>query len=117
MGQTGRISAVIALVIAAVIVAGGASVSGGPPPKQIALSPLGVYRTMLFDQAAAETAAYDAATRRVFVTNVALRRIDVIDVSDPGNPTLAATLDVTPFGSHSNSVAVHDGVVITPQPV
>ena len=90
---------------------GGGQLSGEPPAKTIALTPLGVYRTLLNDKAAAEIAAYDAATHRVFSVNVELRRLDVLDISDPSNPFLTTTIDVTPYGHHANSVAVHNGIV------
>lgn len=87
------------------------AVAGEPPPKGIELTPLGVYRTHLFDQGGAEIAAYDAATTRVFVVNLADVRIDVLDISNPANPFLTLTLPVGAYGSQANSVAVHDGVI------
>jgi len=108
-----RYAAMVGIVAtgAMALAGGGGRVSGEPPAKQIVLTPLGVYRTLLNDKAAAEIAAYDPATRRVFSVNVELRRIDVLDISDPANPFLASTIDVTPFGHHANSVAVHDGII------
>ncbi len=107
------IKAVMVLaVVTAAVVAVDERVAGGPPPKQIALTPLGQYRTGVFDGAAAEIAAYDSWTRRVFTVNVAQRRIDVIDILDPAHPVLATTIDVSPYGAHANSVAVKDGVVV-----
>jgi hypothetical protein len=87
------------------------AVAGEPPPKGIELTPLGVYRTHLFDQGGAEIASYDAATRRVFVVNLADVRIDVLDISDPANPFLTLTILVGAYGSQANSVAVRDGLI------
>jgi hypothetical protein len=97
--------------ILAVTMNGGVPLAGGPSEKQIELVPLGQYQTNLFDAAAAEVAAYDSTTRRVFSINVALSQIDVLDVSDPSKPFLTAVIDVSPYGSHANSVAVKNGVV------
>ncbi len=60
---------------------------------------------------AAEINAYDADSRRLFVTNGALGSVDVYDLSDPRAPRLAATLDISDLGAGANSVAVHDGLV------
>ncbi|MCA9730409.1 MAG: alkaline phosphatase, partial [Candidatus Eisenbacteria bacterium] len=37
--------------------------------------------------------------------------IDVLDISDPTNPTLLFSIDLSPYGNQANSVDVHDGVV------
>ncbi len=75
------------------------------------LRPLGTYETGLFDQSAAEIPAYDPNTQRVFVVNANSVTIDVLDISNPTNPTLINQIDVSPFGAVANSVAVNDGIV------
>ena len=85
--------------------------AGGPPAITIELTPLGVYSTFKFDAGGAEIAAYDAHTARLFVVNLADVRVDVLDISNPAAPFLAATLPVGDYGSQANSVAVRDGVV------
>ncbi|MEH6764943.1 MAG: choice-of-anchor I family protein [Aequorivita antarctica] len=57
----------------------------------------------------AEITAYDPATQRLFVTNVGA--IEVLDFSDPENITSLATVDITPFGSSVQSIAVSNGIV------
>ena len=76
----------------------------------ITLSPIGTYETGIFDESAAEIVAYDADTQRLFVTNSNDQAVDVLDMSDPANPTLAFTLPTGLFGAPS-SVAVDDGLV------
>ncbi len=93
------------------LVGGDARVAGAPPSKSIVLTPVGVYRTGAFDRGAAEIAAYDAATRRLFVVNLDGQRVDVLDISTPTTPVLMHWIDVTPWGSQANSVATHNGVV------
>ncbi|MGD1704834.1 choice-of-anchor I family protein [Dapis sp. BLCC M229] len=75
------------------------------------LRQLGTYETGLFDESAAEIPAYDRNTQRVFVVNANSLSIDVLDISDPTNPTLINQIDVSPFGAVANSVAVNDGIV------
>ena len=92
--------------------------TGAPAEKSILLTPLGVYRTLLFDQGAVEIAAYDPSTRRAFVTFAEQSRVEVIDLSDPSRPVLASAIDLTPWGAsaHATSVAVRDGVLAVAVP-
>ncbi|CAM2070047.1 Choice-of-anchor I family protein [Sulfidibacter corallicola] len=77
----------------------------------VSLEVLGTYATGTFDEGAAEIGAFDPATDRLFVVNGDTAAIDVLDLSDPNQPTLLFSIDVTPYGDQANSVAVHDGTV------
>jgi hypothetical protein len=81
--------------------------------KELELKFLGRYQSGTFgpDRSAAESLAHDPGTQRLFVVNVAAGAIDVIDISNPNLPSKLFSIDLTPFGSHANSVAVHDGIV------
>ncbi|MDQ3766404.1 MAG: choice-of-anchor I family protein [Actinomycetota bacterium] len=72
---------------------------------------IGVYRTGLFDEGAAEIVSYDTKTHRVYVINAAAATVDVLDIGDPTDPTLVDTLDATLYGAGINSVAVHNGLI------
>lgn len=76
-------------------------------PKDITLTKIGSHATGLFDQAGAEIAAYDPASRRLFSVSSASGRINVLDLSYPNAPALVGTL-VT--AGNPNSVAVRAGV-------
>ncbi len=78
---------------------------------QIQLNPIGTYESGVFLDGGAEIVAHDASTQRLFVVNVADQTIDVLDMSDPTNMTLAFQIDVTPYGEQANSVAVKSGAV------
>ncbi|RPI54838.1 MAG: alkaline phosphatase, partial [Acidobacteria bacterium] len=94
-------------------------VVGAKADKSITLVPLGTYRTFLFDEGAVEISAYDPQTRRAFVTFAEEPRIEAINLSDPGNPSLALTIDLSPWGglsAHATSVAVRDGVLAVAVP-
>lgn len=78
------------------------------PRHAIQITPLGTYATGQFDEAAAEIAAYDPKTQRVFVVNAQSGEVDVLDVSNPSTPTRLFTIAVNGV---ANSVAVHDGLV------
>jgi len=77
----------------------------------IDLQVLGRYETGIFDASAAEIAAYDAATHRLFVVNGAANTVDVLDLSDPAHPAFLLAIDLSPYGAQGNSVAVRDGLV------
>ena len=80
--------------------------------RSIALSKLGTYSAGpdVFDQGAAEIAAYDPRSERLYVVNGAANVVDVLDIEDPSAPAEVGELDVSAFGS-PNSVAVSKGVV------
>jgi Ca2+-binding RTX toxin-like protein len=77
----------------------------------IQLQPIGRYETGIFDEGAAEISAYDPITQKLFVVNGFSESIDVLDLSDPTNPTKLFDIDITAFGASPNSVAVKNGIV------
>jgi hypothetical protein len=83
----------------------------GISSAQVDLVHLGTYATGIYNAGASEISAYDAATRHLFVTNGAQQRLDILSIADPTQPQLVASIDVTPYGSHANSVAARGGVV------
>ena len=115
MRMTGRMVVAGAAVMAVLGVSNG-RVAGGPPEKGIELRALG-WSTALdedgkvsFDKAAVEISAFDPVTARAFVTFGEAPRVDIIDLSDPTDPQLFDTIDLTPWGTdaHSTSVAVRE---------
>ena len=75
------------------------------------LTPVGTYRTGVFDGGAAEIAAYDQGTFRLFFTNAASNQLEVLDISDPTVPTFIQAIDLSVYGGGVNSVDVYDGLV------
>ena len=117
MRMTGRM-VVAGAAVMAVLGVSNERMAGGPPAKGIELKALGVYTALdegnvIFDSAAVEISAFDPATARAFVTFGEAPRVDIVDLSDPDNPGLFASIDLTAWGedAHSTSVAVHDGVL------
>lgn len=82
---------------------------GEPTPVSLNLEAIGQYQGGA--AGAAEITAYDAASKRLFVVNGANGTVDVLDMSDPGNPRKISSLDVSGLGDSANSVAVHSGLV------
>jgi len=51
-----------------------------------------------FGEGAAEIVAHDPATQRLFVTNAEEKTVDILDISDPKNPTKVGFIDVSEIG-------------------
>jgi DNA-binding beta-propeller fold protein YncE len=77
----------------------------------ITLNQIGTFTTGAFDEGAAEINAYDPVSRRLFVINSNATTIDVLDLTNPANPTQIGQIDATAFGAGANSVAVKNGLV------
>ena len=62
--------------------------------------------------------AFDPVTARAFTTFGAAPRVDIVDPSDPANPVLFGSIDLTAWGEEapSTSVAVRDGVLASGHP-
>lgn len=75
--------------------------------NNLTIQRLGTFSTGLFNEGGAEIVTYDARTQRLFVVNLGFASIDVIDIHNPVKPQLAFRIDISPFGSQANSVAVN----------
>ncbi|MGQ9838597.1 MAG: hypothetical protein ACUVRV_11720 [Cyanobacteriota bacterium] len=53
---------------------------------------LGQYQSGLFQESAAEILTYDPESQRGFLVNAGLTQVDVLDLSDPSQPTLVTSL-------------------------
>jgi hypothetical protein len=80
--------------------------------QELKFEKVGSFLTGSFDQGAAEIAAYDPASKKLFVVNGSAKTVDVLDASRPAslNRVMAITMPEG-FGSAANSVAVRDGIV------
>lgn len=82
-----------------------------PAQPKVKLERLGSYRTGVFDGGAAEISAYHARSKRLFVINASTKSVDILSLRDPSNPALVKALDMSQYGDHANSVAVHGNIV------
>jgi 2',3'-cyclic-nucleotide 2'-phosphodiesterase / 3'-nucleotidase / 5'-nucleotidase len=81
----------------------------------IAFRPVGTYETELVDIGEEVTAAETVASwgDRLYVTNASDNSMDVVDWSDPTDPSLIERIDLSPYGAGPNSVAAgRYGVVV-----
>lgn len=79
--------------------------------NSIELTRIGRYETGIFDEGAAEITAYDAGNQNLYVINGADKTIDLLDLSDPTDPTFIDSIEIEEFGDGINSIAIKDGVV------
>ncbi|MGJ9423829.1 choice-of-anchor I family protein [Aeromicrobium sp. CF3.5] len=124
----GRFGLTASVLLATTVLAGPAVAVDDPPTTSaeealLNLDVLGTHRTGQFDESAAEIVAFDPGTDRTFVVNANSGRVDVLDASDPTDPTLedsisaagvaAADGSTIPAGAVANSVDVRaDGLVV-----
>lgn len=71
------------------------------------------FRTGIFDESAAESLSYDAASQTAFFTSAAANAVEALDISGlaPGAELPAAEALPVPDGFIPNSVSVSDGIV------
>ncbi|MEO9964986.1 MAG: choice-of-anchor I family protein [Reichenbachiella sp.] len=77
----------------------------------ITLEKISTYYTDVFAESATEIVAHDPLSQRLYVTNGNTGAIDILDISDPANIVLHASIDLSPYGKSANSVDVHEGIV------
>jgi len=58
-----------------------------------------------------EIVAFDATTKQMYTTNGANNAIDIISIADVSKPSLVKSIDLSPYGTGVNSVAVANGKV------
>ncbi len=78
---------------------------------EIELQVAGTYESGIFDEGAAEIAAYDSRRKQLFVTNADANTLDVLSIRNINKPRLKYTIDLSPYGGGVNSVAVMNAIV------
>ncbi len=87
------------------------------PGARILLGVIGRYDTGSFGASACEIPAFCPLTNRLFVVNALDQTVDVVDLSDPTNPTFILAIDCVPLGGGAvpngiaNSAAVSNGLL------
>jgi 2',3'-cyclic-nucleotide 2'-phosphodiesterase/3'-nucleotidase/5'-nucleotidase len=78
----------------------------------ISLTPIGRFTNgPPFGLSDAEIVAHDPGTQRLYVVNGRDIRLDVLDITDPTNPTKIEHIDLSGYGKVVNSVAVKNGLI------
>jgi hypothetical protein len=79
--------------------------------KKFDLYKMGTYATGLFDEAGAESCAFDATTGRIAFVNAKANSVMIVDANQPENITLFKEIDMSPYGGGVNSVDIHNGLI------
>ncbi|MEO0836121.1 MAG: choice-of-anchor I family protein [Cyanobacteria bacterium J06642_3] len=79
--------------------------------SSIELTQIGRYDSGIFDEGAAEISAYDAISQNLFVINAANNTIDILDISEPTNPTFTNAIEIENLGGGINSIAIKNGLI------
>lgn len=79
--------------------------------KQFDLYHVGTYSTGLFDEAGAESTAFDKTNGRVAFTNAMANSVMIIDANDPQNMSLFKEIDMSVYGGGVNSVDIYNGLM------
>ncbi|MEM0965793.1 MAG: hypothetical protein AAGJ81_06570, partial [Verrucomicrobiota bacterium] len=77
----------------------------------ITLKPIGTWSTGVFDEGAAEIVQYHPESQQLFIVNGNLPGIDVVQISDPKNPTKSFSIPLDAHGDGVQSVAIHDDLI------
>ncbi|MDA3946686.1 MAG: choice-of-anchor I family protein, partial [Helicobacteraceae bacterium] len=80
-----------------------------PLKEPLSLTKVGSYETST--EAASEIVAYDKDSKRMFTTNGAANKIDILDISDVTMPALVSQIDLSPYGTGVNSVTAKHGKI------
>jgi 2',3'-cyclic-nucleotide 2'-phosphodiesterase (5'-nucleotidase family) len=109
-GRRSAFLLLVAVLLAPLLAPGPARAQDGP------LSRVGTFSTGIFDEGAAEIAAYDAAGGRLFFVNADANEVVALDIADPSgladrDPAFTIDVEGAVAGGTANSVAVSGGTV------
>lgn len=77
----------------------------GIQAQNLPVAKIYTYHTGKFDQGGTEVHAFDPLSGRLFSTNAAESKIDIIRLGNLTKPNLVAQIDLTPYGGQVNSIA------------
>ncbi len=77
---------------------------------QITLVHQGTYATGIFNDGACEISAFDPESGFLFTINGGQDSLLILDITDPANPSLVSSVDLSAFGN-PNSVSARDGLL------
>jgi DNA-binding beta-propeller fold protein YncE len=112
LGLTG--GTVLGLLAGTAVTSADPGRSGGSAEStSVTLEQIGRYESGLFDEGGAEIVDYHAPTQQLFVINANIGGVDVLDVSDPENPTKVGEINGAAIEgvSTTNSVVTSDDLV------
>ncbi|MDR6966858.1 hypothetical protein J2X31_000858 [Flavobacterium arsenatis] len=85
------------------------------PSQQIELNYIGSFDPSGNNSSTCEIVAHDPISQRLFATSAIANFLDIIDFSNPTEPTLITSISMNPYGGLT-SVAVKNGIVAVASP-
>lgn len=85
------------------------------PSNQIELNYVGSFDPSGASTSTCEIVVHDAASQRLFTTSAVAGYLDIIDFSNPTNPSVINSVNINPYGGVT-SVAVKNGIVAVASP-
>lgn len=85
------------------------------PSNQIELNYIGSFDPSGASTSTCEIVVHDAASQRLFTTSAVAGYLDIIDFSNPANPSVISSVNINPYGGVT-SVAVKNGIVAVASP-
>ena len=85
------------------------------PSNQIELNYIGSFDPSGASTSTCEIVVHDAASQRLFTTSAVAGYLDIIDFSNPTNPSVISSVNINPYGGVT-SVAVKNGIVAVASP-
>lgn len=85
------------------------------PSNQIELNYIGSFDPSGASTSTCEIVVHDAASQRLFTTSAVAGYLDIIDFSNPTNPSVINSVNINPYGGVT-SVAVKNGIVAVASP-
>ncbi len=109
--QATRTSAIPNQVVAAKPITDFTPTAAPQPCNSIRLEPIGQFKHGGFATLASEIAAYDVASKRLFVANVESCAFDILDLSNPAAPSLVGRVSAKQHGDKPTSVTARHGMI------
>lgn len=78
--------------------------------NELFLDSLSTFSNGVTGSNSAEIVAHDPSTQRLYIANSIGAKLDIVNFSNPSNPTLITTINISSYGN-INSVAVNDSIV------
>lgn len=73
------------------------------------LSVIGTYQSG--NAFSSKAAAYDQTTQQLYIVNETSITIDILDATDPSNPSLTQAISLSDFGGFVNSIAINNNLI------
>lgn len=97
---------------AALAIGAGLAVMASLAPAGAESRTIEVEPTGLVELGGAEIGTYNAPNQEMYITNAEDNTLEVVDLSDPDNPTVTGAVDLSAYGAGANSVDANRRIIV-----